>query len=301
MRVALIINPVSGRKRSLLAADAAEPILRQAGWDIARKLTECAGDATRLARESAAEGFDLVVTCGGDGSFSQALAGLLDTGIPAGLLPAGTGNDFARAVGLSLDPATAAAQLVGGQATRIDLLAVQSEARPGETVWCVNIAGVGFDARVCERINRRSRVTGGTLAYLVAVAQEFRVFHRTPVRLRVDETTWEGDALLVAFANAQSYGGGMRIAPEASIDDGLMDVIVVKHMPRLDFARSFPRVMKGTHLSHPAVMMLRGKEARIETDAPSPALVDGDIQAETPMAVRVEEGKGVFWKGSAEV
>ena len=299
MKVALIINPVSGRKRSLVAADAAEPVLRQAGWEITREFTQCPGDATRLAREAAAEGCDLVLTCGGDGSFSQALAGLLDTGIPAGIIPAGTGNDFARAVGLSLEPAKAAAQIVRGHATHIDLLAVQSEASPDEIIWCANIAGVGFDARVCERINRRSRMTGGTLAYLVAVAQEFRVFRRTPVRLHVDERNWEGEALLVAFANAQSYGGGMRIAPEASVDDGLMDVIVVKHMPRLDFARSFPRVMKGTHLSHPAVMMLRGREARIETDAPQPALVDGDIQAETPLSVRVEEGRGVFWRGTA--
>ena len=299
MKVALIINPVSGRKHSAIAADAAEPVLRQAGWDVTRKVTQCAGDATRLAREAAEEGSDLVITCGGDGSFSQALAGLLDTGVPAGLLPAGTGNDFARAAGLSLDPVKAAEQIVRGHATRIDLLAVQSEARADETVWCANIAGVGFDARVCERINRRSRVTGGTLAYLVAVAQEFLVFHRTPVRLRVDEQSWEGDALLVAFANAQSYGGGMRIAPEASIDDGLIDVIVVKHMPRFDFARSFPRVMKGTHLTLPTVTMLRGKEAHIETDEPAPALVDGDIQAETPLSVRVEEGKGVFWRGTA--
>jgi diacylglycerol kinase (ATP) len=170
MKVALIINPVSGRKRSVIAADAAEPILREAGWEVTRKVTQCAGDATRIAREAAEEGFDLVITCGGDGSFSQALAGLLDTGVPAGLLPTGTGNDFARTVGLSLDPVGAAEQIVRGQATRIDLFAVQSDARPGETLWCANIAGVGFDARVCERTNRRSRVTGGTLAYLVAVA-----------------------------------------------------------------------------------------------------------------------------------
>ena len=290
MRLALIVNPNSGRRRGIAAAEKAEPVLRAAGWEVDRQYTERPGDATRITREAAAEGFDAVFACGGDGSLSQTLTGLLDTGIPGGIIPAGTGNDFARTLGLSLDPARAAAELTRGRPGLIDLLQVNDGA-----LWCVNVAGVGFDARICERINRRPRVMAGTTAYLIALVQELVDLRPTEVSIRVDGASWEGPALLVAVANAQSYGGGMRIAPKADIADGLLDVIVVQRISRLAFIRSFPRVMKGTHLTHPAVLSWRGREATIETSSPSPALIDGDIQAETPLIFRVSPGRARLW------
>jgi len=284
MRAALIINPTAGRNRGIIAADRAEHELVPAGWQMTRMLTQSPRDAARLARQSAELGFDVVLACGGDGTLSQVLAGLLDTGVPAGIVPAGTGNDFARTIGLSINPRLAAQQLVRGRIADIDLLRIND----GQ-LWCVNVMGVGFDAQVTFRMsmNGHRRVTGGFLAYLSGAMRELVVYRPTAMRLRVDDQEWEGEAFLLAVANARSYGAGMKIAPQAEVDDGLLDVVLVKPVGRIEFLRSFPRVMRGTHITHPAVRTWKGKEVSIETPQPSHVLVDGDVQCQTPVHVRV--------------
>jgi diacylglycerol kinase (ATP) len=290
VNVLLVANPRSGRNRGARAAAEAVGVFTAAGWDVTQRATERPGDAARLAREAAGEGFDIVLACGGDGTLSQVLTGLLDTGVPAGIVPAGTGNDFARTLGLSRCPAEAAKQVVAGCAAHVDLLEINDGA-----LWSVNVIGVGFDAAVSVRINRRTRLTGGALAYLAAVFQELFGYRPIEVRLRVDGERWEGRAMLVAIANAQSYGGGMRIAPAARVDDGLLDVVLVQHLGRAEFLWSLPRVFHGSHTTHPAVRTWTGREATVETTAPSPVLVDGDVQCETPVEVRIAPARALLW------
>ncbi|MGC9317803.1 MAG: diacylglycerol/lipid kinase family protein [Armatimonadota bacterium] len=290
MRVMLIVNPRAGRSSGGDAAASAEKQLRRGGWEVTTQPTQRPGDAERLARRAVGEGFDAVFGCGGDGTLSQVLAGLLDSGIPGGVIPAGTGNDFCRTIGLSRDPGVAAQQTLRGQPTDIDLLALD-----GGRLWSVNAVGVGFDARVAARMNRRLRLTAGLPAYLTAVAQELVRHRPTEMRLRVDDESWEGRALLVAVANGRSYGAGMQIAPRALIDDGLLDVVLVRHLGRLAFLASFPRVLSGSHLTHPAVRTWRASEVIVETPAPSPVLVDGDIRTRTPVTVRMAPARARFW------
>jgi len=294
MHIALIVNPTAGRRRGLRAADAAERVLAAGGWRVTRKLTGAHGDALDLAREAAAEGFEAVFACGGDGTLSEVVQGLIGTGAIGGLIPTGTGNDFARTVGLSQNPALAAKQALGGYAAEIDLLEVNEGA-----AWSLNVMGVGFDAQVAERINRRPRLAGGVTAYLTAVAQELVRCRPTEVRVTVGKAAWEGRALLVAVANATCYGAGMRIAPEADIMDGLLDVVLVEHLGRLAFVRAFPRVFKGTHLTHPAVHTWRASECTVETAEPAPVLIDGDVHLRTPLRVRVAHRKARFWMPGA--
>ncbi len=290
MHIALVVNPVAGRRRGLRAATAAEAVLTGGGWRVVRRLTEVPDDARRLAAEAASEGFEAVFACGGDGTLSQVVQGLIDTGVPAGFIPTGTGNDFARTIGLQRTPALAAKQALLGHAAEVDLLEIN-----GGGAWSLNVMGVGFDAQVAHRINRRSRVAGGLSAYLVAVAQELLRSQPMEVRLRVGKETWEGRALLVAVANATCYGAGMRIAPEADITDGLLDVVLVEYVSRLAFVRAFPRVLRGTHLTHPAVHVWRAPECAIETAETAPVLVDGDVQLQTPLRVRVAHRRARLW------
>lgn len=288
MRVSLIANPKAGRGRALRAAQTAAALLREAGWEVTLAPTAGPGDATNLAR--AAEAHDLVVACGGDGTLSEVISGALPGDVPVGLIPSGTGNDFARAVGLSHDPAEAARQLLAGAPRRVDLMVLDAPA-----ARAVNIIGIGFDAAVATRMNRQSRAGGGCIPYLSAVMAELVHLRPVKLRLRVDEETWEGEALLVAIANAQSYGGGMRVAPDARIDDGLLDIVIVEPLGRLDFLRTLPKVFKGTHLQHPAVSCRRGREIVVESDEPVPALVDGDVRAQTPLQVTVAPGAVKLW------
>lgn len=290
LRLALLVNPCAGRNCGLAAAQAAEAVFRVAGWEVSRRVTERPGDAVRLAREAAAEGFDLLCACGGDGTVSQALTGLLGTGLPLGLIPCGTGNDFCRALGLPRDPAQAARLALSGRPRAIDLLEIN-----GGRHWSFNVCGLGFDAAVAARMNRRRRTTGGLAAYLPAVLKELLRYRPTAMRLTLDGELWEGPALLVAVANAQSYGAGMRIAPEARIDDGFLEVVVVGPLSRVSFVWNLPRVFRGTHLTHPAVRTWRCREVAVETPEPQPVLIDGDVQAATPLQVRVAPATGLLW------
>jgi len=286
MRAALVTNPRAGRGKGLRAAAQAEAVLRAAGWRMETLLTEGPGDAVRLAQQAARGGCDVVLACGGDGTLSEVLTGLRGTTVAASVIPAGTGNDFCRTVGIRRGPAEAARQLLTSEAVAVDILAVNAEA-----LWCVNIVGIGFDARVARRINRRRRLTAGLAAYLSAVVQELVMYRSDSLCVETDGMQWQGAALLVAIANARSYGAGMLIAPSAEIDDGLLDVVVVEDLGRLEFLRSFPQVLRGTHLGHPAVRTWRGREVRVTARAEAvPVLVDGDIRCETPLSVRVVPG-----------
>ncbi len=290
MRVTLIANPTAGRSRSLRAATTARQALLAGGWETQIALTAAPGDAVRLARDAARGGCDAVFACGGDGTLSEVMTGLLDTGVPAGLIPAGTGNDFARTARVSLDPAGAARQALRGRPGPVDMLEIN-----GGALWAINVLGVGFDVRVCQRINRRSRWLGGAPAYLIAVAQELWDLRPTALKLRVDGQEWQGEALLAALCNAQSYGAGMRIAPQADLHDGLMDVVAVTAVGRLQFLQAFPRVFRGTHLTHPAVRLWRGRQVELETAEPVAVNVDGDLRAQTPLQVSVSPGRGRLW------
>lgn len=292
MRVTVIVNPKAGRRRALRAAEEVAALLRGAGWDTDILHTKESGHATTLAREAATQS-DLILACGGDGTLSEVVNGLLETDIPAGLIPAGTGNDFARTIGMSPQPAQAAQQILGGGPVPVDLLEV------GETgIVALNIIGAGFDAAVARRMNAQTR-NAGFLAYLSAVLLELADLRPTELRLRIDGAEWQGRALLVAVANAQSYGAGMRIAPQASITDGLLDVVLVREMSRLHFLRSLPLVFRGAHLSHSHVQVWQGREVHIETAEPAPVLVDGDLRAHTPLTVRVLPGRARLWLPSS--
>lgn len=289
MRAPIIYNPASGGGQAERAARVAAEVWTSAGWEVPLTPTQGPGDATRLAATLAPDA-DLVVACGGDGTLSEVVNGLVGTSPAVGLLPAGTGNDFARTVGLSRDPREAAQQLLHGAPQPIDLLAVGDTGRVA-----LNVLGVGFDAAVARRMNAQMRFSGGGFAYLSAVMLELAHLRPTRVRLRVDEREWEGDALLVAVANAQSYGAGMRIAPAASISDGLLDVVIVRHMPRLRFLRCLPRVFRGTHTALPEVEVWQGREVHVDTEVPQPVLIDGDLWGTTPLIVKVLSAAHQLW------
>ncbi len=290
MRILLIFNPAAGR---CTRSDRAGPVtdaFEAGGWDVTLRHTPGPGGAAKLARQGAEEGCEAVFACGGDGTLSEVVAGLLGTDVPAGIVPTGTGNDFARTIGLPLDPIAAVHRCLAGGPAEIDLLEIDGERGPA-----VNIAGVGFDARVARRVNSRSRITGGLAAYLTSVGVELARNRPTEIAMTVDGARWRGSALLVAVANARSYGAGMMIAPQAEIDDGKLDVVLVEHMSRSRFVTSFPKVMRGTHLRHPAVRAWQGREVTISTDLPTPVLIDGDVRGETPLRVRIAPRRAMVW------
>jgi diacylglycerol kinase (ATP) len=293
VRAVLVINPRSGHGSGRAVA-ASVALALGAFWEVRCVETSGPGDATRLAREAASEPADLVLACGGDGTLSQCVSGLMGSGVPCGLIPCGTGNDFARTAGIPLGPERAAEYALRAGPRAVDLLSVNKGAH-----LCLNVSGSGLDAAIAERMNRRNRVTGGLAAYIPAIVAEIMSPRRLRGTLCVDQEVEEGEWTLVAFANARSYGAGMLIAPDALVDDGLMDVVAIGALPKMELLRQLPLLRTGKHIGHPAVRCWKARTATLTTHPDAPVLVDGDLACRTPVSFEVLPGAALLWLAGA--
>jgi diacylglycerol kinase (ATP) len=274
-----VVNPAAGKGRAGAAATAAIDVLAA---DDVRQLTGRDGaHALELCREAVDAGLDLLVAVGGDGMAHLALQAVAGTQTAFGLIPTGTGNDLARALGLPLEPIAAAARLTG-PVTSVDAV------RTSSGTWWACVLGAGFDAAVNDRANRMTWPRGRR-RYDLAVLAELRSYRPLPFELDLDGERLEAEAMLVALGNAPSYGGGMRVCPDARMDDGLLDVVIVGPMSRTTFLRLFPKVFSGRHVKHPAVRVL--KAARVSVHAPSAtAYADGEPLGSLPITSTVVPG-----------
>jgi YegS/Rv2252/BmrU family lipid kinase len=280
MRALLVHNPAAGGGRCQRLLPEVLARLRSVGIDPEPYRTSSLQDATAAARKAATT-MDAVLAMGGDGTVGACAAGLALAGAttePGGretaalaVIPAGGGNDAARNLGLPFDDPVAVATLLPSLVRRrIDLV------RSGE-LFVLNAAGAGFDAEVSRISNRRLSWAPSLLRYAGGVLAELAVGRAANFRLRLDDRVIETSAWLVAVANSQSYGGGMRIAPEAMLDDGLLDVVIVSgELSKAGFLRTFPKVFSGRHVEHPAVSCHRAKEVALEADRPVAVHVDGE-------------------------
>lgn len=288
--IVIVLNPAAGRGRAARARAALEALLTEISrshpdppdWYMVE--TTGAGSGAELAAEAARQGAQIVAAAGGDGTLGEVANALIGTGAVLAALPLGTGNDFARHIGLGTDLRKAVQTLFDGIPRRVDL----GQEHGGRRF--INIAGGGFDAAVADRVNRGYRLLRGTAAYLAAVSETLMRFRPVPMRVTIDGEVRELRAMLCAVANSRSYGGGMKIAPCACINDSLFDICLIGAAGRLEFLRAFPRVFTGTHITHPKVTMLRGRQVRLETDPPLPVLLDGEICGLTPVEFTIEPG-----------
>jgi YegS/Rv2252/BmrU family lipid kinase len=275
-RVFLIGNPVSGRGRGAAALAAAGEALRMRGLSVEVRSTEAPGHAVELAREAAREA-DLILVIGGDGTVRDVVQGLAGADVPLGILPGGTGNDLARTLGIPRDLNAALEAALVGRDRPLDVWL-------WDQVPFVNVAGVGLDAAVAGTVNRKLRMLHGAPAYAAAFCMTLPGFRPQVLRLSWPGGGWSGEAWLAAFANARSYGGGMLIAPDAVPDDGLLDVIVIEGVGKLELIRQFPKLFSGTHVGHPRVRSFRVESLRIEA-VPQDVTIDGELIGRTPAAV----------------
>ncbi|MFH8290594.1 diacylglycerol kinase [Streptomyces sp. NPDC018059] len=285
--ITLFVNPTAGRGRGAHAAQPAAFALRDRGFSVRTVIGEDAPDALRRAREAVEGGTGALIAVGGDGMASLALQAVAGTRTPLGLIAVGTGNDFARALGLPVREPAAAGRIVAealkGSRTRdIDL------GRAGGT-WFGTVLASGFDSRVNDRGNRMRWPTG-RFKYDLAMIAELAAFKPVPYRITLDGgDVHETEATLVAVGNGSSYGGGMRICAGADLGDGLFDITVVGACSRTTLLKVFPRVYKGTHLDHPAVTVHRA--TTVELAAPGiTGYADGEPLGALPLAAECVPG-----------
>ncbi|MDD9382225.1 diacylglycerol kinase [Streptomyces sp. ZAF1911] len=290
--ITLFVNPTAGSGRAAHAAQPAASALREAGFSVRTVVGGDAPDALARLRTAVREGTGAVIAVGGDGMVSLALQALAGTLVPLGVVAVGTGNDFARAMGLPVrEPARAgrlaAEALKEGRFREIDLGRVAREgARDGGGgTWYGTVLCSGFDSRVNDRGNRM-RLPLGRFKYDLAMALELAAFRPFPYRITLDDgPVLETEATLVAVGNGSSYGGGMRICADALPDDGLFDVIVVGDCSRTTLLKVFPRVYKGTHLDHPKVTVHRAAKVTLEA-AGITAYADGEPLGPLPVTAQ---------------
>jgi diacylglycerol kinase (ATP) len=266
--IALLVNPTAGRGRGARVGREVAGRLHEAGHAVRQLIGRDVSESQDMAREAVAQGTDALVVVGGDGMVHLGLQAVGGTEVPFGVVPAGSGNDFARAIGVPLrDIAAAASIVVTGAERRIDL------GRMGDQ-WFAGVVAAGFDARVNDRANRM-RWPRGRMRYNAAMLVELGVFQPVPYVLDLDGDAWETSAMLVTIGNIPSYGGGMRVTPGAILDDGLLDIMIVKPLSKARFLTVFPRVYTGSHVDLPFVEIRRAKQIRI--DAPGiTAYADGE-------------------------
>ncbi|MFD4324104.1 diacylglycerol/lipid kinase family protein [Nocardioides sp. NPDC058538] len=276
-QIALLANPTAGRGHADQIFDAVTARLAASGAVVEHLIGDDAEHALELARKAAADGVDTVVTLGGDGMVHVAVQALAETEVSLGVVPLGTGNDFARALGIPAgDPLAAADVVVRNHPRRIDL------GRSGDS-WFATVLAAGFDAAVNERANAM-RWPHGDLRYTLAALSVIRSWKPVPYRLEIDGVVREQEAMLLAIANTESYGGGLRIAADCDPADGLLDVILIKPVSRLEFLRVFPGVRQAKHLTHPAFERIHAR--RIKASAPGViAYSDGERLGPLPLDV----------------
>jgi diacylglycerol kinase (ATP) len=266
--IALLINPTSGGGLGARAGKAAAERLRSAGLAVRALVGRDVQESQNLAREVVEGGAAGLVVVGGDGMVHLGLQAAGGTDVPFGVIPAGSGNDFARSLDIPLTDAEAAADVVArAHERKIDL------GRAGGQ-WFGCVVAAGFDARVNDRANRM-RWPRGRLRYNVAMLAELGVFRPVRYQMELDGEPWITDAMLVTIGNGPSYGGGMKVTPDALLDDELLDVLVVKPISKLRFLTVFPKVYSGAHVRLPYVEVRRARRVHVEADSII-AYVDGE-------------------------
>ncbi|MGH3933323.1 MAG: diacylglycerol/lipid kinase family protein [Pseudonocardiaceae bacterium] len=287
MRATLIINPHSGRGAAARVAGTVAETLRTVMPELEATVTDDAAATSRLAALAAQRGDDVLAVLGGDGTAHLAAQALAGTGTALAVLPSGTGNDLAAALGIPADPVQAARHVTdalrSGQRRRIDLGRVAGGSC-FTTVLCT-----GFDAAVNARANAM-RWPAGPRRYDLAVLAELAALTPRQVQVTAGDTEVTLPATLVAVGNGAQYGGGLRICPDAVLDDGLLDVVVIAAVSRRRLLRVFPRLRAGRHIDEPEVTLLRARTVRIEGDLGWPVYADGEPQGTLPVTVHCEPG-----------
>jgi YegS/Rv2252/BmrU family lipid kinase len=281
----IIVNPASGRPDGGAGWRAIEDALRTAGIAFDVIHTEYPGHGEELARAALSRGRRRIAVAGGDGSVNEVVHGVMNAGLPdtrdlaLAVIPTGTGNDWARTLGIKRRPADIAHTLASGRTMLHDVGAIDLPGRNPGRRWFINVAGAGYDAYVTQRV---PRPVPGALTYLrIALAGLAR--YRAPhFRITADELTIEGRLLLAFVANAQYCGNRMHVAPTARTDDGWLDVLAVQELSLLAVWPKLVKLYSGHILGDRALRHLRARRIRIETEPPVVIQADGQIVAETP-------------------
>ena len=284
---AVVINPISGRGKGAVVGAEVTGLLTAKGIDYSLITASSANllsdSLSRFLSSSKCEG---VICVGGDGLVHLVLQEVVDRKIPLAIIPAGTGNDFARSIGVNdISVNELLEYVLTTPPQSIDLGLVDSE-------WFAAILSSGFDSVVNERANTMSWPTGPS-KYNAAILLELPKFEPMEYEITLDNVVIKVPAMLIAVGNGVSYGGGIQVCAQADLHDGLFDVVILKPVSKLEFLRVFPKVYKGAHLNHPAVELYRSKTVSLNSSAT--AYADGERIGQLPVRAECVKDAALVW------
>jgi diacylglycerol kinase (ATP) len=280
-----IVNPVAGLRDARERWSAIEAALRAAGVPLDVVWTQVPGDGEVIARRAIQEGRRRLIVAGGDGSVNDVLNGVMDAGLAdtreatLAVAPIGTGNDWARSVGIGGHPGDLAAAISAGRTALHDVGIVDLPGSQAPRRWFINVAGAGYDAYVTAQV---PRPVPSALTYMRIAIFGLLSYRAPRFRVDADGESFEDRMMLVFAANAQECGNRMRAAPMARTDDGLLEVVMVREVGFLAALPKFVKLYCGTLVGDPAVRHVRAARVRVEADPPAEIQVDGQMAGRTP-------------------
>jgi len=275
MRILVITNPLAGGGKTLHLLPKIKRWFSGSPHEISFSVTGSPDEMRSEIIKASDRGIDALLLLGGDGTIHKALPVLAKTQMPFSCLPCGRGNDFARNTGLSLNLKNCCSLPSNLSFHKVDLPIMNNTP-------FISMAYIGFDAEVNKLANDRRGYFGGPLGYIICVLKALRHFRPFEVEITIDGDTRKERVMMVTVANGPFYGGGMKIAPEAIMNDGVLNICIVKEIPKWELLRQFPRVFKGTHTSHPSVIMETGQKIKLVSDETREIFADGEYVGTLP-------------------
>jgi diacylglycerol kinase (ATP) len=289
----IIVNPVAGANKSTYRQwPHIQSMLRESGLSFDFQYTEGAGHASELARLAASDGYRFLVAVGGDGTINEVANGLLNSTNAAtttlGIVSTGTGNDFIKSLGIPKDYVKACQHVMGERRSLIDVGIVEymHDGKPDKRFF-INGAGVGIDAEVIEAGQSMPRLVGNTLPFVLSLLKTLPTYRNKDIRMNIDGREESRRVLSVVVSNGAYFGGGMRIAPQADLSDHSLDVLTIGDVGKAELLQVFPRVYKGTHVTHPKVRMGKAQRVTIECDKRMLLQADGELLGEGPVTFQI--------------
>ena len=280
----VIYNPTAGRGRARRHVREVEEYLRSRGARADCEPSTGPDDLVRIAAESSRAGYDRVVVCGGDGTLNLALREFdLAKGTLA-LIPTGSGDDFARVMGIPRNIRGACDVVLDGRIREVDVALANN-------LRYLGVAGLGFDSEVAEYANRDVKFLRGSAVYLYAIFRVLPKFTPRAVRIQSESGTRDAQIMFAAVGNTRQYGGGIRITPDAIVDDGLLDLCIVHETTRGQLLKTLPKAYTGAHVKSPFVETGRGREFRFESEQAMAVYADGEPLTRTPVSFAIAAEK----------
>jgi YegS/Rv2252/BmrU family lipid kinase len=289
----IIVNPAAGAGKTGKLWPRIMSVFQGHGLRFEHDMTEAPGHAIELARTAAKNGYDIVVSVGGDGTINEIVNGLYASGSIGdallGIVSTGTGGDYIRTAGIPRHYEDACRCFLQPKKRTVDLGIVEYAKNGGrEERLFVNFAGMGFDAEIVRRTTQQFKKLGALPSYLMGTFATLVSYANKKISLVIDGKEEEKRVCTVIMNNGKYGGGGMFTAPGADLDDGLLDVLIVGDLSKPDLLRSLPRIYKGTHLTHPKVSLKKAKEIEVKSLSERMHLqADGELLGEVPARFRI--------------